>query len=358
MSENRRFCGEKCFTNWKKCGNLFIDFKSNTRKCFYQISFFEKINPKNQKSKIKNQKSKIKNQKWKRKKWCLIVKLLDPKIDYVFKRIFGYAGNEEITAGLLSSILNKKVSDLKLDSNPILEKDLLDDKVGILDIKAKIDNDINCDIELQVVDRKNIEKRILFYWSKMYNMSIKEGEDYNTLEKGIVILISDYELKGLKNIEKYITRWNIREEEYQKIILTDVMEIYIIELPKFEKYKEKTHNNILNSWVKFINNPEVKNMEENNKELKKAQEVLKEISQDEHERYLAELRQKYIMDQKAIEDAGYDKGLKDGLEQGLEQGKNRQNETIAKKMKKQNIDIKVISEITGLSIKKIEGLKD
>ena len=192
----------------------------------------------------------------------------------------------------------------------------------------------------------------------MYNMSIKEGEDYNTLEKGIVILISDYELKGLKNIEKYITRWNIREEEYQKIILTDVMEIYIIELPKFEKYKEKTHNNILNSWVKFINNPEVKNMEENNKELKKAQEVLKEISQDEHERYLAELRQKYIMDQKAIEDAGYDKGLKDGLEQGLEQGKNRQNETIAKKMKKQNIDIKVISEITGLSIKKIEGLKD
>ena len=192
----------------------------------------------------------------------------------------------------------------------------------------------------------------------MYNMSIKEGEDYSTLEKGIVILISDYELKGLKNIEKYITKWNIREEEYQKIILTDVMEIYIIELPKFEKYQEKTDNNILNSWVKFIKNPEVKNMEENNKELKKAQKVLEEISQDEHERYLAELRQKYIMDQKAIEDAGYDKGLKDGLEQGIEQGKNGQNEIIAKKMKKQNIDIKVISEITGLSIKKIEGLKD
>ena len=65
---------------------------------------------------------------------------------------------------------------------------------------------------MQVVDRKNIEKRILFYWSKMYNMSIKEGEDYSTLEKGIVILISDYELESLKEIEKYITKWNIREE--------------------------------------------------------------------------------------------------------------------------------------------------
>ena len=91
-------------------------------------------------------------------------------------------------------------------------------------------------------------------------MSIKSGEDYTTLEKGIVILISDYELDGLKNIEKYITKWNIREEEYQKIILTDVMEIYIIELPKFEKYKEKTKNNILNLWVKFINDPEVSDM--------------------------------------------------------------------------------------------------
>ena len=111
---------------------------------------------------------------------------------------------------------------------------------------------------------------------------------------------------------KTIIKWNIREEEYQKIILIDVMEIYIIELPKFEKYKENTKNNILNSWVKFINNPEVNNMEKENKELRKAQRVLKKISQDKHERYLAELRQKYIMDQKAIEDAGYDKGLKEG----------------------------------------------
>ena len=101
-------------------------------------------------------------------------------------------------------------------------------------------------------------------------------------------------------------------------------------------------------------------MEKNNKELDKAKKVLEEISQDEHERYLAELRQKYIMDQKAIENAGYDKGLKEGIEQGLkrgiEQGKNRQNEIIAKKMKKQNLDIKVISEITGLLTKEIEKI--
>lgn len=281
---------------------------------------------------------------------------MNPKIDYVFKRIFGYQGNEEITTALLSSILKKQISNLQLNCNPILEKDLLDDKVGILDIKAKIDDCINCNIEMQVVDKKNIEKRILFYWSKMYNMSIKEGDDYEKLEKSIAILITDYELEGLKEIEKYITKWNIREEEYQKIILTDVMEIYIIELPKFDRYKEKTDKK-LNSWVKFIENPEVVDMKEN-KEIGKAKKVLEEISQDEHERYLTELRQKYIMDKKAIADAGFDKGFKAGEQHGMQQGMQQEKIAIAKNMKIQNIDIKTISKVTGLSIDEIKNLKD
>ena len=41
-------------------------------------------------------------------------------------------------------------------------------------------------------------------------------------------------------------------ENYQKVILTDVMEFYIIELPKYEKYKDKIENKKLNNWIKFI----------------------------------------------------------------------------------------------------------
>ena len=50
--------------------------------------------------------------------------LLDPKVDYVFKRIFGHIGNEEITKDLLSAILGKEITSVELDRNPILEKDL------------------------------------------------------------------------------------------------------------------------------------------------------------------------------------------------------------------------------------------
>ena len=86
---------------------------------------------------------------------------------------------------MISAIVEKKITNVELDNNTILEKDLFDDKVGILDIRAKIDNNINCNIEMQVVDRENIEKRMLFYWSKMYSRSIKAGKDYLELENRI-----------------------------------------------------------------------------------------------------------------------------------------------------------------------------
>ena len=265
-----------------------------------------------------------------------IEQLLDPKIDYVFKRIFGYIGNEEITKELISSIIQKEISDIKLDNNPILEKDLLDDKVGILDIRAKIEDNINCDIEMQIVDRKNIEKRILYYWSKLYSMNLKSGKDYEELEKVIVILITDYEIDS-------------------KVILTEVMEFYIIELPKYEKYKERTQNKKLNKWIRFIEELGGMEMGED-KAIQKAKEVLEEISKDKRERYLAELREKYILDQKAIEDAGYDKGLKDGINQERIEQKKKINK-IAKNLLKLKMSIEQIKEVTGLTEEEIKKLK-
>ena len=176
----------------------------------------------------------------------------------------------------------------------------------------------------------------------MFSRSVKSGNDYSELEKTIVILISDYELESLKKIPKYSTKWQIREEKYSQIVLTDVLELYIIELPKFIKYKENKRKQ-MNSWLKFIENPEVVKMSEN-MEINKAKEELEKISSDEHERYLAELREKYIMDQKAIESAGYYKGIKEG------------KIDVARKLLQQGITIEVISQVTGFTKEEIEKL--
>ena len=97
-------------------------------------------------------------------------------------------------------------------------------------------------------------------------------------------------------------------------------------------------------------------MQGESKEIEKARRVLEEMSQDKNERYLAELRQKYIMDQKAIEDAGYDKGYDSGYDSGTLDGEKKKSIEIAKKMKEEKMDISTIAKITGLKKEEIEKL--
>ena len=276
----------------------------------------------------------------------IIPNLLNPRIDYVFKRIFGYIGNEQITANLLSSILDEEITNVNLDCNTFLQKDIFDDKLGILDVRAKTDTGMDINIEMQIVKNENIIKRMLFYWSKLYSNQIKSGQDYENLNRCVVILIADFELTGLEDIKKYITKWSVKEKYYGKRVLTDLFELCILELPKVSKYYEK---NDLDTWVEFIKNPEVINMtEETNKAVKKAKKVLEDISKDEQERYIAELREKYILDQNSLLSSGYRKGLKEGIEQ--------QNKEIAKKLKEKGVDLKIISETTGLSEEELKKI--
>ena len=78
------------------------------------------------------------------------IKKFKPTNDYVFQRIFGYKGNEEITKGLLSAIMQREIKNVKLDleKNKILEKDLISDKFGILDIRATLGDSEDIDIEM------------------------------------------------------------------------------------------------------------------------------------------------------------------------------------------------------------------
>jgi len=179
------------------------------------------------------------------------------------------------------------------------------EKLGILDIIAKIDGKENCNIELQLIDRNNVVERMLFYWSKIYTRGIKEGDDYKKLPKTIVILIADYKLKETKEIEKYTSKYKTTEEKERQVILTDKLELVIIEMPKI---KENETGELMD-WLMFLQNPNSERVKEKmgtNKELREAKEKLQDISEDEYMQRIADLRQKAIMDEKAIRDKGYD----------------------------------------------------
>ena len=281
------------------------------------------------------------------------IKTLSPKLDVVFQALFGEVGNESITKGFLETILERKIDSIDLSRNPILRREFKDEKLGVLDIIAKLDENEICNIELQIVDKKNIIERILYYWSRLYSRQIKSGEDYKILQKAIVILITDFKIENLEELD-YHSRWKIMEDKQgKKIILTQKLEIDIIELPKIIG-KEKEQDNLLD-WLYFLENPKservTKKMKEN-ENLKEAVKKLDNLSEDERMQRIADLRQKAIMDEKAI----YEKGLEVGIEKGIMEGSQKEKIEIAKKMLELKIDKETIAEATGLTEQEIEKI--
>ena len=293
------------------------------------------------------------------------IKTLSPKLDVVFQALFGEVGNESITKGFLETILERKIDSIDLSKNPILRREFKDEKLGVLDIIAKLDKDEICNIELQIVDKKNIIERILYYWSRLYSRQIKSGEDYKILQKAIVILITDFKIENLEELD-YHSRWKIMEDKQgKKIILTQKLEIDIIELPKIIG-KEKEQDNLLD-WLYFLENPKSERVTEKMKEnenLKEAVKKLDNLSEDEKMQRIADLRQKAIMDEKAIYEKGLEigiekgiqRGMEKGIEKGIMEGSQKEKIEIAKKMLELKIDKETIAEATGLTEQEIEKI--
>ena len=264
----------------------------------------------------------------------------------------------------MRDLLNMEITEVDLDKNPITEKDYFDEKIGIMDVRAIVNGNVDCDIEMQVVNTGDIADRMTFYLSRQYAGNLMKGDKFKNSKKCIAILIADFKLEKLKDADKVLTKWNFREEKYNNIVLTDKLEIYILELPK---YKMRAGSENMDLWINFIRNLEVlemsgkidKSLMETVEAIEEAQRKLDELNENEEARYIAHLRDKYVRDAESLKSFGYSEGEKAGIEkgvkQGVEQGAKLEKIKIAKKLK-EKVSIEEVMEITGLTKEEIETL--
>jgi len=141
--------------------------------------------------------------------------------DYIFKRLFSKKGNEDILKDLLEGILEIPIKEVEVMQEVELERVDIKDKLGVLDIKAIINENITVNIEMQVVDEKNMIERTLYYWAGLYYTGLKRGRGYKLNNKVITINILMY---NIFKKESYHTIATIRDNENKEKI-TDRLEI-------------------------------------------------------------------------------------------------------------------------------------
>ena len=284
--------------------------------------------------------------------------ILQPKNDVVFKALFS-RGKPRITQAMLEAILKMKIDKLELDKSTDLLNENADDKNGRLDLRAIINGNTECDIEVQLVSNDNITERFLYYWAKMYAANLKIGDKYSDLRKTISIIILDDNFPLTKYIEKPQTIWKIRENEDYNLILTDYLEIIIIELPKVIKAYQQTPNDELLQWMLFIDNPEkeeVAHIMEKNEDIKEAKKELDRISQDDILRRRALNRTLEIADRLQFQEEAEAKGLKKGMEKGLKEGEYKKTKEVVKELHLINMTVKQIAQIVKLDESSVEKI--
>lgn len=304
---------------------------------------------------------------------------LNPKIDIIFKRIFGVEENKPLLINLINSIVSKEdqVKEITL-LNPYNAADFKGDKLSILDIKAVGQTGKRYNIEIQITDEADYDKRALYYWAKLYTEQLKKSEDYGTLNKAIGIHILHF--SSIATSSKYHNTFHITEKETGLPYFKD-LELHTIELPKFSGSQSQELEDLLTKiktsldlWTAFLTRYNLLPKGPlptpvNSTAVQKALEVLDVISLDEREREIYESHLKWMRIEtntlkKAHKDGheeglreGMEKGLQEGIEKGLQEGMEKRETEMVIAMLQSGLDLASIQKISNLPLEKIEAIQ-
>src|SRR5687767_5083576 len=114
---------------------------------------------------------------------------IDPTVDYVFKKLFADPANKDLLIHLLNSILPPpRITDVVI-LNPFNEKEFADDKLSVLDIKARSDGGAWFNIEIQTKAIESLPARLAYYNASLYVDQLGESGQYAALQPAITICI-------------------------------------------------------------------------------------------------------------------------------------------------------------------------
>jgi predicted transposase/invertase (TIGR01784 family) len=216
---------------------------------------------------------------------------LDPKLDIVFWMLFGAEQNRALLLSLLNAVLKPAGPILAAEvrhSQP--ERSGVDDKSIALDLRVRLSSGEQIDVEMQTQPRPALRERALYYWSRLYAGQLLRGALYEELRKCVVVLITDFAELATLRFHSIFTVNSLAEA----CVLTDHLELHLVELPKLERALDRNDEPALAAWAKFLSagsDEELKVLAMEDPIFKQAKDALDSLSADPEARIRAEMRE-------------------------------------------------------------------
>ena len=122
---------------------------------------------------------------------------LDLKMDFMFKQLFFHPSRKSITIAFLNDLLGRtgqeRIVNVQYENTELIKVEQ-DGKTNRLDVLVFTSQNERINIEIQLVDQRDMPERTLYYWSKLFSASLRAGQDYSELVPTIMIPIMNYPL--------------------------------------------------------------------------------------------------------------------------------------------------------------------
>jgi len=266
-------------------------------------------------------------------------KYITLKLDLLFKKVFGDKEDLVPIKYLLKTVLNIEPMSIEILNTELIGRPYKDKRVHVdliveLEDKTKIGIEINTDVNQEIINRN------IYYICKNMSKDLIPNEKYKELNKHIQINM-DFKGKHKKPILKYSL---IEEETREK--LTDVIEIIRIDIPY---YVRECYNKDISKLDKLTKLLGLFGIED--KELaetlckgdKSMEKIMKRI-------------EKYNDDEDVIGAYDFDEKMEFIAASREREARRNGIEETARNMLNKNMDIELISEVTGLTIEQIQNL--
>lgn len=279
------------------------------------------------------------------------VKGIDRTNDYAFKRIFGSEDTKDILLSFLNAILKpgsgEELADLTLADRE-LDPERLKDRELRLDIRATTASGEIIDLEVQVVNHHDIDRRTLYHWARLFYGQLREGGRFKDLRRTIAVDVLKFD--WFAKDQRYHHVFHVREDESGEMLCKH-LECHLLEIPKF-KNLSRPPINTLEKWLVYLGNVEgesMKTIAEEEPAIQHALTIEEIFWQDEKERRYYEMRQDGLLDYRSELSAVREESLKEGRE-------DNKKET-AKAALEEGSSVEFVVKITGLSRETVLKLK-
>ena len=161
---------------------------------------------------------------------------IKPTVDFVFKKVFGSPENIPVLIGLLNAILKLPHPIVHVEIlNPFSYQEFADDKVIVLDVRARDSGGRWLNIEMQVTVAAGLLQRLVYYACTMYVDQLGPGGSYAGLRSAISIGLLEKRL--FRDDTTAHHRFRLADPEHDMEV-SDSIEVHTVELTKYNLQEE------------------------------------------------------------------------------------------------------------------------